>query len=226
MGRPQRRERERQRRREEIWAAAERVSSAHGYAGSTMQQIADEAELSKGTLYLHFDSKAALFGSVLEHEQLRSLRRVQEAAAESTSGLARLWKVGLAYCEFIDLHPGFARLLLSLTAIPGVAADEDGLLTETFLDAERQEAQLVREIIAAGHEDETLRPELTAPQFERLWFSLLAVHASETLSQLMPTLAPGETVREPDPHAVLDHMEALFRGWATRPEDVSRLRRA
>jgi len=60
MGIAERKERERQKRRAEIVKAAEQVFFTRGFEKSTMDDIAERAELSKGTLYLYFKSKEEL----------------------------------------------------------------------------------------------------------------------------------------------------------------------
>lgn len=64
MGIQERKQRERERRRQQIIVAAKRVFSAHGFNKSTMEDIAKEAELSPGTLYLYFKNKDELFASL------------------------------------------------------------------------------------------------------------------------------------------------------------------
>src|SRR5210317_1059021 len=53
-----------ERRRQQIIVAAKRVFSEKGYSKSTMEDIAKEAELSPGTLYLYFKNKDELFASL------------------------------------------------------------------------------------------------------------------------------------------------------------------
>ena len=57
MGISERKEREREQRRNDIIDAAESIFFFQGVANSTMEDIAEKAELSKGTLYLYFKSK-------------------------------------------------------------------------------------------------------------------------------------------------------------------------
>lgn len=64
MGIPERKKRERERRRQQIIVAAKRVFSEKGFAKSTMEDIAREAELSPGTLYLYFNNKDELYASL------------------------------------------------------------------------------------------------------------------------------------------------------------------
>lgn len=64
MGIQERKQRERERRRQQIIVAAKRVFSANGFNKSTMEDIAKEAELSPGTLYLYFKNKDELFASL------------------------------------------------------------------------------------------------------------------------------------------------------------------
>ncbi len=64
MGIAERKEREKERRRQQIMLAAKRVFSAKGFNKSTMEDIAAEAELSPGTIYLYFKNKDELYASL------------------------------------------------------------------------------------------------------------------------------------------------------------------
>jgi AcrR family transcriptional regulator len=64
MGIQERKEREKERRRQQIMVAAKRVFSGKGFNKATMEDIAQEAELSPGTLYLYFKNKEELYASL------------------------------------------------------------------------------------------------------------------------------------------------------------------
>ena len=64
MGIHERKEREKERRRQQIMVAAKRVFSVSGFSKSTMEDIAREAELSPGTIYLYFKNKDELYASL------------------------------------------------------------------------------------------------------------------------------------------------------------------
>lgn len=95
MGIQERRQKEKERRRQQILVAAKRIFSEKGYNRATVEDIAQEAELSSGTIYLYFRNKEELYVSLslrvlqylnmrLEHvdpelspeEKLRSLKTV------------------------------------------------------------------------------------------------------------------------------------------------------
>ena len=86
MGIQERKERERERRRQQIIVAAKRVFSEKGYNKTTVEDIAREAELSPGTLYLYFKNKEELYASL----SLRILQylniRVEHVASQSDLG--------------------------------------------------------------------------------------------------------------------------------------------
>lgn len=75
MGIQERKKREKERRRQQILVAAKRVFSTKGFTKATMEDIAKEAELSPGTLYLYFKNKDELFSSlsirILQYLNLR-----------------------------------------------------------------------------------------------------------------------------------------------------------
>ncbi|WP_414656402.1 TetR/AcrR family transcriptional regulator [Deinococcus sp. VB343] len=58
---------EKSRRRDDILQAAERLWTAGVYTDLSMSQVAREARLAKGTLYLYFDTKEELFLALLTH---------------------------------------------------------------------------------------------------------------------------------------------------------------
>ncbi len=65
MGTTERRQREAAQRRKDIIDAARNVFWESGYDGATMPQIAAQAELAPGTLYLYFPSKDCLYVELL-----------------------------------------------------------------------------------------------------------------------------------------------------------------
>jgi AcrR family transcriptional regulator len=63
MGIYERKQREKEQRKTEIINAARKVFSNKGFNTATMEEIASEAELSPGTLYLYFKNKEELHTS-------------------------------------------------------------------------------------------------------------------------------------------------------------------
>src|SRR6056297_2970000 len=64
MGIHERKKREKQKRRKDIINAARKVFSIKGFNSATMEEIASEAELSPGTIYLYFKNKEELHTSL------------------------------------------------------------------------------------------------------------------------------------------------------------------
>lgn len=81
MGTTERREREARQRRQAILDAARKVFRQKGYAGTTVPQIAETAELAPGTLYLYFPSKDALYAELLTEGYEILQQRLEEATA-------------------------------------------------------------------------------------------------------------------------------------------------
>lgn len=97
-----------QRAMERILEAAERCIGQKGFQGATMQEIAEEAGVSKALVHYHFQSKEQLLLEV----QARAYRRVAVVVAElAASGrpslettfaaLDRVWEMLLAFRDHI-----------------------------------------------------------------------------------------------------------------------------
>jgi AcrR family transcriptional regulator len=86
MGIKERKEREKERRRQQIIVAAKRVFSDKGYNRTTIEDIAHEAELSPGTLYLYFKNKEELFASLSLRILQYLLIRLKEVTIDTKKG--------------------------------------------------------------------------------------------------------------------------------------------
>ena len=86
MGIQERKEREKERRRQQIIVAAKRVFSDKGFNKATMEDIAREAELSPGTLYLYFKNKEELYASLSLRILQYLLIRVEHVNSEKDLG--------------------------------------------------------------------------------------------------------------------------------------------
>ncbi|MDP6777321.1 MAG: helix-turn-helix domain-containing protein [Candidatus Latescibacteria bacterium] len=107
MGVKERREREKERRRNEIIDAAERVFFSKGYIQATMDEVARDAELSKGAIYLYFRSKEELYLAI-NHRGLTLLEAMFAAVmAEESKGIELVRCIGEAYVEFSERHPDY-----------------------------------------------------------------------------------------------------------------------
>ncbi len=88
-------------KRAQVLGGAARVFAADGYEGASMSRIAAEANVSKGTLYNHFPSKAALFAAYVGQECSRTLAWVFAGADHDTEPAAVLRTLGRRMVELM-----------------------------------------------------------------------------------------------------------------------------
>lgn len=131
MGIQERKARERKRRRQQIMVAAKRVFSNHGFAKATMEDIANEAELSPGTLYLYFKNKDELYASltlrVLQYMNIR-LKQVEEEP--HTNAQLKLEALKLALTDVYEFDPMFLINMLHLQSSEALHSLSAELLTD------------------------------------------------------------------------------------------------
>lgn len=110
MGITERKEREKEHRKEEIIDAAQKVFFEKGLLGTTMDEIAEAAELSKGTLYLYYKSKEDLYLAVMMRGTLKLTEMFQVVVESPDSTLQKIVNFGAAYSEFFKTNPNFFRM--------------------------------------------------------------------------------------------------------------------
>jgi AcrR family transcriptional regulator len=85
-------------KRRQIMTGAQEVFLAHGFDGASMGEIARKAGVSKGTLYVYFDSKERLFEAIFEEACLKQAEQTLSLNPNDADVEAELARFG---CEFI-----------------------------------------------------------------------------------------------------------------------------
>jgi AcrR family transcriptional regulator len=108
----------RRKKSEAILASAVAAFRRHGYHGTSMREIADALELTKGSLYYYFDSKAEILEAAHDRaldRMLGALDRVEAADRDPASALRELIVEHVR--AMVDGFHGTA-LALELDALP------------------------------------------------------------------------------------------------------------
>jgi len=159
MGIAERREREKEQRRNDIIDAAERVFFSKGRHAATMDDVAEEAELSKGTLYLYFKNKEDLYLAI----NLRGLKILStmftNAVSKHKTGIEKVKAVGEAYYQFYVDFPNYFNALIYWESHEIDLADAESWATECNKQGHESLDILVR-AIQQGIEDNTLREDI------------------------------------------------------------------
>ena len=118
-GAPRRWQRRKQARPAEILDAALDLFVARGFAATRLEDVAQRAGVTKGAMYLYFESKEALFKTVVRAAVVPALERVEHLIAEypgsSRELLVRLLREWWQMMESTRLS-GLPKLILSEAA--------------------------------------------------------------------------------------------------------------
>ena len=88
-------------KRRQILVGANHVFLANGYEGASMSDIALEAGVSKGTLYVYFTNKEALFSAAVQQYSREHAAHVFDSLSPEAPLEAALRNCGLRYIELL-----------------------------------------------------------------------------------------------------------------------------
>ena len=96
----------------ELLEAALEVFAKNGYRNTRLDDVADEAGVTKGTIYHYFDTKEELLLGVIAHYQALALGRVEDVLRDE--GLTAAERIRLVVRRTFADRPKSSRYLLSL----------------------------------------------------------------------------------------------------------------
>ena len=112
----ERRQKEKEQRRRTILAAAERLFAGDGFHNTTIEQVAADIDLSKGTIYLYFQSKEDLFFSILEEKIDNYTHHLKERLAQAENLKCAVSITVSEQFKFLTENHHFFRLAMSESA--------------------------------------------------------------------------------------------------------------
>jgi len=164
-----------------ILAAAAEAFDAHGYAATTIDEVAARAGISKGSVYNYFRSKQELFTQLfvdsIEPTEADSERMIEDLSAPAAT-LARL--IGYWYRE-LSRHQKLGRLTLEFWA-NAARQEEGGELNRLLRQTHRRWVERIKRILARGIETGDFRADL---DLERAAWTLVGQFDGLMLHRIM-----------------------------------------
>jgi len=192
---PGRRLRNKQEKLARIRAAAQRLFASQGFDATTTRQIAEEADIGAGTLFLYAKSKEELLVLVFQDDMVRVNDESFSTLPEDASLLDEIFHVFRAMCEFHERDRDLGRVYAKeLGFVRG--ANRQGV--RDYMDslfeglAGRVEVAKSRGEVAEDVPSRTLASNLFATYFTHLQHALgddLPLMSPEQLDRLRAALA-------------------------------------
>ncbi|MGH2907137.1 MAG: TetR/AcrR family transcriptional regulator [Solirubrobacterales bacterium] len=99
--------------RDAIIDSAEQLFIDKGYHGTRVSEVARHADVSIGSIYVHFESKEGLYAALMERA-LSIEARYFDAIFDNPEipDLEKIFSLGEAYLQFFREHPAYFRMLM------------------------------------------------------------------------------------------------------------------
>ncbi len=205
MGTKERRDRDKQRRREDILGAARTLLLERGYEHTTIDDIARSAELAKGTIYLYFQSKEEIYVAIVDDglDVLMGLITDSfDAASDPMTNLLAALDAGLSFDKTYAHYEEF-MLFKSMSMRNTLPAE----LKERFDDKTGKIFAYFTKIIEDGIESGAFRP--MVPQRAAMLVLGMAFGCNQLMSDAPDEIAAdADSVRE-DIHALIANSIAI-----------------
>ncbi|GEM_PF-2969495 len=186
MGMTERRASKLRAQRERILERAQELFRAEGYERVAMQDIADAAELSKGSLYLQFGNKEEILVALIQDSFARLGALLERESGGTDPAVQRLERLARAYLRYAREEGNQQDNLWLLARLsPGPDSPYQALLREGIERLGGFAARIIEEGQAAG----SIRPELEARRVVPL-FSFVMSLLVERLSKIQGLVEP------------------------------------
>lgn len=175
MGTAERKEREKEKRRNDIIDAAEQVFFTRGIQNSTMDDVAEKAELSKGTLYLYFRSKEDLQFAICVRGADVMNQRMRSVISPDRTGYENLLAIGQATIRFAREYPDHFQTFLHFQSVD---IEKANIGQEQYQRYIREEAPMaiVEECVGQGIMDQSLRQDIPLEILSTtLWSQMIGI---------------------------------------------------
>ena len=157
-----RREKEKEQRRNLILDAAQTLFFSKNYDEISIEEIAEKAQLAKGTLYTYFKSKEALYSGVALRGAHIMNEMFKEAVSRYQSGLEKASAIGEAYYEFYKRHSHYFQMLVQAETL--AVARSDDVNAAGLIEVSCENLEIVLDAVVLGIKDGSIKPYIDPKQ--------------------------------------------------------------
>ena len=197
-------------RREQLITVGRGLFAERGFVATSIEEIAQRAEVSKPVIYEHFGGKEGLYAVVVDRETRELLNRISSALSAGHPRV-RLEQAAVALLTYVEECTDGFRILVRDSPVATTAGTFSGLLNDV---ASQVEHILAREFSDRGY------PRSLAAMYAQSLVGMVALTAQWWLDERVP--AKDEVAA----HLVnlcwngLSHLESAPHLLVTRPEGV------
>jgi AcrR family transcriptional regulator len=137
-------------KRKTILRALEKVLKDRRFDEVTVDEVADEAGVGKGTVYRHFQDKENLFFEMVRNFLVEEENSVMVAAASSLQPREKLIRVGEEMSRHIQKHSEYVRMMHRVPFSAANSKPSHDIMDEHHQRLDRILAQLLRDAEESG----------------------------------------------------------------------------
>ncbi len=171
----ERKVREKENRRNDILDAAESVFFTKGMEASTMDEVAEVAELSKGTLYLYFKSKEDIRFAIFQRGAAILNTLMQQNLVEDQSGKDQLISLGQTFILFSHQYKDYFKLFIEIQTSNMERLNIGERAFEEYIK-NQSPISIVHSCVIKGLQDGSLRNDIPESHLTAtLWSQMLGI---------------------------------------------------
>jgi len=165
----ERKERERLQRQNIIIDAAEEVFMSKGFEHATMDDVAEAAEFSKGTLYTYFQSKNELCLSIVLRGLKVLIGQIEEVVNESTLSINKIELLAAKFLKFYNKYPNYIFAFSNYKQHRAGCKFESTILQD-IESGNYKIRDMISQIVISGKQDKSIRSDADADKLSYiLW---------------------------------------------------------
>jgi TetR/AcrR family transcriptional regulator len=208
-----RQQRRKEKRRNEIIDAAERLFYAKGYDKVTMDEIAQEVDLSKGALYFYFKSKDSIFFAIIFRRWTEFGETLIKKMSPGKTGLEKIQIMIQWFIEYSKNNPEYNNM--ATTFGPQLFQRMDAENAQIMMGISKKYIPLVHIAVREGVEDGSVRndidPQLLGMYIQMITFNIVSPDPSikkgsyamhgisyDTYVEMLPKFLCPSVARYPD----------------------------
>ena len=152
---------------QKILQAAIKVFSEKGFYNSRVSEIAKEADVADGTIYLYFKNKDDILISLFEEEFGKFVRNMQAELGKEKDPLQKIRRFAIIHLSLVTKHPHLGEVM-------GVEVRQSTKFMKEYVNQPFIEyLNIVRAVVIEGQERGIFRKDLTPGVMKRAFFGAL-----------------------------------------------------